>query len=64
MMLEKEGHLRRPVADDEIIDRARLVQQLVPPKPVKVLTHDGGMRLRAQTVGLKVVPFDRKYWKD
>lgn len=51
VFLDEPGHRRLQSADDEIVERTLLLQQLGD-SPVTLLTHDIGMRLRAQAVGL------------
>ncbi|MFJ9703372.1 PIN domain-containing protein [Streptomyces fradiae] len=48
------GHVRLPVTDDEIIDRALAVQAIAA-GPVQLVTYDTGQALRAKRVGLAVL---------
>jgi len=54
LILDSPGHVRLPVNDDEIIDRARAAQALIG-QPVTLVTYDGGQALRAGSAGLKEV---------
>lgn len=54
LILDSPGHVRLPVNDDEIIDRARAAQALIG-QPVTLVTYDGGQALRARSAGLKEV---------
>lgn len=53
ILLDPPGHVRLPITDDEIIDRALSVQPLTR-RPVKLLTFDTGMSMRARAAGLAV----------
>ncbi|MGI8330337.1 PIN domain-containing protein [Actinomadura scrupuli] len=50
---DEPGHERRGNVDDEIIDRAVLLQKMTG-RPTAVVTIDRNMRLRAHVSGLKV----------
>ncbi|MBL7502813.1 hypothetical protein I6A84_29630 [Frankia sp. CNm7] len=64
---DPRGHIRLPIMDDEIVDRAATVQALAG-LPVTVVTYDTGMAARARQVGLKVLklaePFGDEPAKD
>lgn len=51
LLLDDPQHTRLPIADDEIVDRARALQDLTG-RDVHVATFDTGMALRARTAGL------------
>ncbi|MFH9959059.1 PIN domain-containing protein [Streptomyces roseolus] len=48
------GHVRLPEADDEIVDRATAVRSIAA-GPVRLITYDTGMALRARQLGLPVL---------
>lgn len=52
LLLDPPGHVRLPIEDDEIVDRALAVQSLAG-RPVKVLTYDTGQSTRARIAGLQ-----------
>jgi rRNA-processing protein FCF1 len=52
-LVDEEDHTRRDNPDEEIIDRARFLQQVTARK-VTVITADRGMRARAVSRGLQV----------
>lgn len=52
LLSDPRGHIRLPIADDEIVDRATAVQA-VAGRPVKILTYDTGMSTRARMAGLE-----------
>ena len=54
LLFDPPGHVRLPINDDEIIDRAVAVQTLAG-REVTLLTYDTGMSTRARNAGLKVV---------
>lgn len=54
LLFDPPGHVRLPINDDEIIDRALAVQALAE-RPVILLTYDTGQSTRARNAGLKVV---------
>lgn len=65
VFMDERGHRRLQYADDEIIDRAILMQQLLgSARPVFILTHDAGMRFRADAAGIKVIRLPDKYSKE
>ncbi|MEV4773076.1 PIN domain-containing protein [Micromonospora humida] len=53
VLLDPPGHVRLPVNDDEIVDRAVAVQALAG-RPVHVVTYDTAMAMRARRVDLRV----------
>ncbi|MER6359185.1 hypothetical protein ABT186_47320 [Streptomyces sp. NPDC001634] len=53
------GHVRLPVVDDEIIDRAVAIQSLAA-REVRLLTCDTGQHTRGRAVGLKVTRVPRE----
>jgi predicted ribonuclease YlaK len=62
VLVDEQGHTRATAADDEIIERARLLQQIVD-APVSVLTHDLGLQLRAELAGLTSTTLPERYKK-
>jgi hypothetical protein len=54
LLFDPPGHVRLPINDDEIIDRASAVQDLAE-RPVTLLTYDTGQSTRARNAGLTVV---------
>lgn len=54
LLLDPPGHVRLPINDDEIVDRAVAVQTLAD-RDVTLLTYDTGMSTRARNAGLRVV---------
>jgi hypothetical protein len=54
LILDSPGHIRLPINDDEIIDRALAAQVLIG-QPVTLVTYDGGQALRARSAGLREV---------
>ncbi|MGW2595459.1 PIN domain-containing protein [Streptomyces sp. NPDC001515] len=53
ILFDPPGHSRLPINDDEIVDRAAMVQ-LVAARPVRLLTYDTGQAMRARAAGLRV----------
>lgn len=53
IVLDQPGHVRLPIADDEIIDRAVAIQALAG-RPVHLLTCDTGQHTRGCAAGLRV----------
>ena len=53
MLFDHPGHVRLPINDDEIIDRALSVQPSGG-RSVTLLTFDTGQSTRAQHAGLRV----------
>lgn len=58
MLFDPPGHVRLPINDDEIIDRALSVEPLAARK-VTLLTYDTGQSTRARTAGLPVVKLSK-----
>ncbi len=54
VVLDPPGHVRLPIADDEIVDRAQAIQTLAG-RPIKFITFDTGQSTRARMAGLDVV---------
>ncbi|MFJ3648342.1 PIN domain-containing protein [Streptomyces murinus] len=52
LLLDPPGHMRLPINDDEIVDRALAVQPLSG-REVTVLTYDTGQAIRARVAGLR-----------
>ncbi|GAA3077885.1 PIN domain-containing protein [Streptomyces glomeratus] len=53
IVLDQPGHVRLPITDDEIIDRAVAIQALAA-RDVRLLTCDTGQHTRGRAAGLKV----------
>ncbi|MGW4499135.1 PIN domain-containing protein [Micromonospora sp. NPDC004336] len=53
VLLDPVGHVRLPINDDEIVDRAVSLEPLAG-QPVRLVTFDTGMALRARAAGLRV----------
>ena len=53
IVLDQPGHVRLPIADDEIIDRTVAIQALAG-REVRLLTCDTGQHTRGRAAGLKV----------
>ncbi len=51
LLLDPPGHVRLPIADDEIIDRLKVAEDLAA-QPICLVTHDTGCAMRARAVGL------------
>jgi rRNA-processing protein FCF1 len=56
VIFDPPGHVRLPLDDDEIVDRA-LAVQVIAGQPVKFLTYDTGQGTRALLAGLDVKKF-------
>lgn len=56
VVFDPPGHVRLPLDDDEIVDRALSVQGIAG-QPVKFLTYDTGQGTRARIAGLDVKKF-------
>lgn len=56
LLFDPPGHVRLPISDDEIIDRALAAQGLAG-TPVTLLTFDTGQAMRAREAGLRVHKF-------
>jgi rRNA-processing protein FCF1 len=54
LLFDPPGHVRLPIPDDEIVDRALAVEPLASRK-VTLLTYDTGQSMRARNVGLQVL---------
>ncbi|MFF7764291.1 PIN domain-containing protein [Streptomyces griseorubiginosus] len=59
IVLDPPGHVRLPIADDEIIDRAVAIQALAA-REVRLLTCDTGQHTRGRAAGLKVTKVPAK----
>lgn len=62
MVFDAPGHVRLPINDDEIIDKALVIQPLAG-REVTLLTYDTGQSTRARSAGLRVhklTPPDRR----
>lgn len=59
IVLDQPGHIRLPLADDEIIDRAVAIQALAG-REVRLLTCDTGQHTRGRAAGLKVTKIPAK----
>lgn len=53
IVLDPVGHVRLPITDDEIVDRASTIQGIAG-VAVHLVTYDTGMTMRARAAGLKV----------
>lgn len=53
LMPDPVGHVRLPIADDEIVDRAYSAQQLAG-RPVTLITYDTSQATRGRIAGLRV----------
>ncbi|WP_332010775.1 PIN domain-containing protein [Streptomyces uncialis] len=54
VLFDPPGHVRLPITDDEIVDRA-LAAQALAASPVTFITYDTGQCMRARFAGLKVI---------
>ncbi|MER6736508.1 PIN domain-containing protein [Streptomyces puniciscabiei] len=59
IVLDQPGHVRLPIADDEIIDRAVAIQALSA-RPIRLLTCDTGQHTRGRAAGLRVTKVPAK----
>ncbi|WP_328743541.1 PIN domain-containing protein (plasmid) [Streptomyces caniferus] len=59
IVLDQPGHVRLPITDDEIIDRAVAIQALAA-REVRLLTCDTGQHTRGRAAGLKVTKVSAK----
>jgi hypothetical protein len=59
IVLDQPGHVRLPITDDEIIDRAVAIQSLAA-REVRLLTCDTGQHTRGRAAGLKVTKVPAK----
>jgi hypothetical protein len=58
LVFDSLGHIRLPINDDEIIDRALVIQPLAA-REVTLLTYDTGQSTRARSAGLRVLKLTR-----
>ncbi|MFE7869448.1 PIN domain-containing protein [Micromonospora humida] len=58
ILFDPPGHVRAPIADDEIVDRAVTVRSLAG-RGVWLATIDTGMALRGRAAGLNVLKLDK-----
>ena len=58
LLFDPPGHVRLPINDDEIIDRALAIQPLAARK-ITLLTYDTGQSTRARAAGLSVVKLSK-----
>lgn len=63
LLFDPPGHVRLPIDDDEIVDRALAVEPLAGRK-VKFLTYDTGQSTRARNAGLQVVKLTKDFGKE
>ena len=54
LLFDPPGHVRQPINDDEIVERAAAIQALAGRK-VTMVTYDTGMSSRARNAGLRVI---------
>jgi hypothetical protein len=59
LLFDSPGHIRLPIADDEIIDRALSVGPLAD-RPVTLLTYDTGQSMRARNAGLRAIKLSKE----
>ncbi|MEU1410139.1 PIN domain-containing protein [Streptomyces sp. NPDC005731] len=59
IVLDQPGHVRLPITDDEIIDRAVAIQALAA-REVRLLTCDTGQHTRGRAADLKVTKVSTK----
>lgn len=59
LLFDPPGHVRLPIEDDEIIDRALSVEPLADRK-VTLLTYDTGQSMRARNAGLHAIKFSQE----
>ena len=59
LSFDPSGHVRLPIDDDEIIDRALAIEPLADGK-VTLLTYDTGQFTRARNAGLQVVKLSQE----
>ncbi|MFD5384223.1 PIN domain-containing protein [Streptomyces sp. NPDC127074] len=59
IVLDQPGHVRLPITDDEIIDRAVAIQALAD-REVRLLTCDTGQHTRGRAAGLRVTKVPAK----
>lgn len=58
IVFDPPDHVRLPVDDDEIIDRALAIQTTIG-RPIRFLTYDTGQSTRARAVGLDVMKLEQ-----
>lgn len=58
ILFDPSGHVRSPISDDEIVERAVLVQALAG-REVTLLTYDTGQSTRARAAGLTVIKLSK-----
>jgi predicted ribonuclease YlaK len=58
LVFDPPGHIRLPINDDEIIDRAKAVEPLAG-RQVRLLTYDSGQSMRARAQGLRAVKLSK-----
>lgn len=58
LVFDPPGHLRLPISDDEIVDRAVAIMPLAA-REVAFVTYDTGQSMRARAAGLRVVKLTR-----
>ena len=63
LVFDPSGHVRLPIDDDEIIDRALAIEPLADGK-VTLLTYDTGQFTRARNAGLQVVKLSQEVWDE
>ncbi|WP_346534101.1 hypothetical protein [Micromonospora sp. DPT] len=63
VLFDSPGHVRQSRADDEIVDRAVVLQTLAG-RPVHLVTYDTGMAMRALNSGLKDIKLEQEPEKD
>jgi rRNA-processing protein FCF1 len=61
ILADEPGHHRLPNNDDEIVARAAMLQQVIYPCALTLVTRDIGMRARAMTQRLSVAKIPDKY---
>jgi hypothetical protein len=59
VLFDPPGHVRLPIADDEIIDRA-LAAQALAAKPVPLVTFDTSQSARARHADLTVIKLSKQ----
>jgi rRNA-processing protein FCF1 len=63
MVFDPPGHVRLPINDDEIIDRALAIEPLAARK-VTLLTYDTGQSMRARNAGLQAIKLSKEIGKE
>jgi rRNA-processing protein FCF1 len=58
ILFDPPGHVRLPINDDEIVDRAASVEPLTDRK-VRLVTYDTGMAMRGRAAGLQVIKLEQ-----